>query len=161
MPARGRRPGPPQASAAGLRAAVLRLLGRRDYTTAELGDRLRARGFEPSEVERTLRDLTGEGLVDDRRVAGAHVRLASQVKNRGRRRIERELTARGLDPVVVHEALAALPAEEDEAAIRRILARKQLPQRLSPADHRRLYAQLLRRGFGAETIARTLRSRED
>jgi regulatory protein len=125
----------PQSRPAGaLRLAALRLLGRRDYTTAELTVRLLDRGYVPEEVAATLARLTSEGALDDRRVARGHVRVASQAKGRGRLRIEAELHARGIDRDIAREALADLSADDDRRAIERFLARRQLLRRGFPAD---------------------------
>jgi regulatory protein len=143
------------------RLAALRLLGRRDYTRHELADRLLAREHPPDEVEAALDALTAEGLVDDRRVAAAHARTASELKGRGRLRIMRELEARGIGRAVAQDAVARLSPEHEAATIERFLARKRLPARLPAADHRRIFAQLLRRGFSADAIAAVLRTRSE
>jgi regulatory protein len=159
MAGRRRADGAERAPSGSPRAAALRLLGRRDYTRSELTDRLTARGYAPDDVEAALQRLAGEGLVDDRRVAAAFIRVASRVKGRGRIRIARDLEARGVDATIIRECLDALPEEEDDEAIQRILARRALPARLNMADRRRLFQQLLRRGFPADAIARALRDR--
>jgi regulatory protein len=153
---RGREEAPPAPSGSP-RAAALRLLGRRDYTAAELTRRLIERGHAPDEVEAALQRLAGEGLVDDRRVAAAFIRVASRVKGRGRIRIERDLLARGVAAGIVRDALAALPEDEDADAVRRILARRGIPDRITLAERRKLFRQLLRRGFPAEAISKALR----
>ena len=138
------------------RNLALRLLGRRDYTSAELQEKLVARGAAPEEVASLMAALRGQGLVDDRRVAAAHVRSASRVKLRGRARIARELAARGLDRDVIDEALAALPREAEAGTIADVLVRKRVPAKLSPAERRRLFQHLLRRGFSADAISKAL-----
>lgn len=161
MPRR-RRPGPPPARPAGsVRAAALRLLGRRDYTTAELTAKLIDRGYSHDEVSRALGQLAGDGLVDDRRAAAAHVRTASRVKGRGRLRIARELEARGLAPPVIADALSALTPDDETREIERLLERRRLPGRPDAAQRRRIFQHLLRRGFSAELIAAVLRQRGD
>jgi SOS response regulatory protein OraA/RecX len=72
-------------------------------------------------------------------------------------RIQRELDARGFDRELVRDALAEIPADEDANAIRRFIERKQHAIDGSPAGRRRLFNQLLRRGFSAETILRVLK----
>jgi SOS response regulatory protein OraA/RecX len=74
-------------------------------------------------------------------------------------RISRELEQRGIDRDIIREALAALPIADETAAIRRFLDRKHLPARLNPAEHRRVFGQLVRRGFSADLIAKALRGR--
>ena len=139
-----------------LRAAALRLLGRRDYTSAELQDKLVSKGADAEAAADVLTDLRQQGLVDDRRVAAAHVRTASRLKRRGRARIARELAARGLDRDVVDEALAALPRESEAEAIAEILLRKRVAAKLSVPERRRIFQHLLRRGFSAEAVAKAL-----
>jgi SOS response regulatory protein OraA/RecX len=110
-------------------------------------------------VGTALDGLAADGLVDDRRAAAAHLRTGSRVKGRGRFRLIRELEARGIDRDLAAELVAALPADEEAAAIDRILVRRRLAGRLTAAEHRRLFEQLLRRGFPPDTIADALKKR--
>jgi regulatory protein len=142
------------------RVAALRLLTRRDYTKAELRDKLAARDYSSEEIDEALADLASQGLVDDRRAAAAYVRTASRIKGRGRLRIQRELEARGLDRGTIRQALEELPASDETAALERFLQRRRLPARLAAADRRRLFQQLLRRGYTADLIAKALKARE-
>src|SRR5690242_6859922 len=108
------------------RTAALRLLSRRDYTSAELRDKLASREYSAGDIDEALASLAAERLLDDRRAAAAHVRTASRVKGRGRLRIQRELEARGLDRDVVRQALEELPAADESAALDRWLQRRRL-----------------------------------
>lgn len=155
------RPSAPDGPLRPLRAAALGLLGRRDYTTAELRTRLLDRGYADAEVDALLTALQADRLLDDGRVAAAHVRAASRVKRRGRLRIERELAARGVDRATARQALAALSKDDDVEAIRQILARRPAPSDSGPAARRRLYQHLLRRGFAPDAIARVLGRRDE
>jgi regulatory protein len=143
------------------RAAALRLLGRRDYTVFEMRQKLAARGCDADDVTTTIDALLAEGLLDDRRVASAHLRTAARVKGRGRVRIARELAARGITADIVDETVASLSDEEEASAVERLLVRKRLPARMSMPERRRLFQQLLRRGFRADVIAKVLRLRQD
>ena len=142
------------------RTAALRLLGRRDYTTVELRRKLIERGCEATAVDEALRRLAADGLLDDRRAAAAHVRTGVAVKGRGRRRLRQELQQRGVAATTITELTDSVASEDEEAAIERILTRKRVPPSLGAADHRRVFQQLLRRGFPAETIASVLRKRK-
>jgi regulatory protein len=141
--------------------AALRMLTRRDYTASELRTKLLAKEHTADDITAALESLTTDGFLDERRVAASHVRVASSVKGRGRLRIARELEARGLSKAVIREALEALPPEDEADTIRRFIARKNLPRHVPAPDHRRLFAQLLRRGFSADAIARVIRERRD
>ena len=144
---------PPSGSA---RLAALRLLGRRDYSSAELTTRLIDRGYPVDEVHAAIEQLTADRAIDDRRTAFAHVRQAARIKGRGTHRIRRELEARGLPPAIVRDALEQVSPDDDAAAIKRFLARRGRPGPLEPAERRRLFQQLLRRGFPADLIGRAL-----
>ncbi|NQW02518.1 MAG: regulatory protein RecX [Acidobacteria bacterium] len=135
------------------------MLTRRDYTAAELRAKLLDREHSASDITAAIADLTRDRFVDDRRVALAFLRVAADLKGRGRHRIERELEHRGVDKAIIREALATLPVTDEIASIRRFLERKHLPDRLSPAEHRRIFGQLMRRGFSADLIATAIRSR--
>jgi regulatory protein len=144
-----------------LRSDALRLLGRRDYTSAELEKKLLAKGADAAEVAAVLEDLRSRDLLSDRRAGAAHVRTAMRLKLRGRGRVARELMARGIDAELARELLAAMPADAEGAAIAAVLARKRLPARLSPIERRRIFHHLLRRGFSADAIQAALGARND
>jgi len=157
---RGRQPASPP-SPDTLRTAAFRLLGRRDLTRAELTTRLVQRGYTADDVRTVVDRLALDGYVDDRRTALAHVRTASRIKGRGRLRIQRELEARGVGRDLIREVLSDLGANDDLAAIRRFLSKRRLPADPSPADRRRLFQQLLRRGFPPSAIQKVLMAAED
>jgi len=141
------------------RVAALRMLTRREYTAFELREKLLKKEHPPDDITAALESLAADRLLDDRRVAISFVRVASSVKGRGRLRIARELEARGISKSIIREALDTLPAEDEVDSVRRFLERKRLPRHLPAADHRRLFAQLLRRGFSADVIARVIKDR--
>ena len=156
-PRRSKDSEPPDSATA--RTAALRLLARRDYTSRELRTRLVERGYAPDDVDTLIERLRSEKWLDDRRVAGAHARTASRIKRRGRHRIKRELEARGLDADAIREAIADLPEGNDRDAIDRFLARKRVSADPSPDERRRLFQQLLRRGFDTGEILKALKKR--
>jgi len=141
---------------ASARSSALRLLSRREYTTSELRQKLLDRDLPEADVDEALRALTTSRILDDRRAGAAHIRTASRIKGRGRLRIQRELEARGLDRALIRELLAELDPADELAAIRRFATRKRLPATLTPAERRRVFQQLLRRGFSADAIAKAL-----
>ena len=139
------------------RAIALRLLSRRDYTTAELRDRLLARGCEERETNDVISGLAADGTLDDRRVAAAYVRTAGRVKGRGRLRIVRELAARGIDRDVARELVRDLSPDDEAESIARVLTRKRVPPVPSAAERRKIVQHLLRRGFPGDAIDQALR----
>lgn len=145
---------------ASVRGAALALLGRRDYTAFELRQRLIDKGHDAGEVDEQIASLIADGSVNDRRVAANHVRVASQIKGRGRMRIRQELIARGVARAVADGVLAELPAEDENTAIQRFLARRKIPDGLPAEARNKVFQQLLRKGFTADAISKALRHRE-
>ena len=143
------------------RAAALALAARRDYTAAELERKLTDRGYEAETIATALAGLRDSRVVDDRRVALAHVRTARAIKGRGRVRIARELAARGLGRDLIDEALSGIEPGDELASIRRILTRKRWPANPSRADRQRMFRHLFARGFPADAIGKALGGRED
>jgi regulatory protein len=143
-----------------LRSAALRLLGRRDYTTAELREKLRTRGGVDADIDEVLSGLARQDLVSDRRAAAAHVRSAVRLKLRGRARVARELAARGVDADVASDVLSAMPRDAEREAIAAVLLKKRVPARQNQADRRKLFQHLLRRGFSSDVIAEVLRTHD-
>ncbi len=133
------------------------MLGRRDYTSAELRERLRGKGHDIVLIDSVLADLTADGTINDRRVAATHVRVANQIKGRGRHRIRQELVARGLTRHEADDAVAELDPADEASAIARFLSRKRGTGPLPLDARRRLFQQLLRKGFAAEAISKALR----
>lgn len=139
------------------RAAALKLLSRRDYTTAEIERRLAERGHEADAIAATIAALTSARLLDDNRVGAAFVRNASGMKGRGKLRIARELEARGVSRPLIRELTAGLTAEDEATAIARVLDRMRVRHPIDPDTRRRLFGRLLRRGFTADAIGKALK----
>ena len=140
--------------------AGLTLLAARDLSAAQLGDRLRRRGFTPQDIDAAIVRLRREGALDDHRAAAAFARRAMAVRRRGPARIARELAARGVDPSVAEAAIAeALDGRSPEALLERSLDRRLSGPIASRAEFRRLYQYLLRQGFEGAMAAAALRRR--
>ena len=156
-PAGEAQPPPPSADAY---VAGLTLLAGRDLSAAQLGERLRRRGFAPDATDAAVTRLRREGALDDRRAAAAHARRAVEVRRQGPARIERELAARGVDTSVARAAIAeALEGRDVEELLDRSLARRLAGPIAGPAEFRRLYQYLLRQGFEGAMAAAALRRR--
>lgn len=146
---------------ASARGAALTLASRRDYTARELSDRLHDRGFDAPAIAAALDDLRARGIVDDARVAAAHVRTATAVKGRGRVRIKRELIARGVAADVIESAMAGVEKDDELASIRKILDRKRWVPGAPLAHRQKMFRHLLGRGFPADLISRALGRHDD
>lgn len=135
-----------QPRATELRAQAYRLLGRREYSVAELGQRLRQKwpDADREAIDDLLAALIAENLLSDRRFAESFVRAAI-ARLQGPLKIRAGLRARGVDDALVAPALNAGCADWTE------LARRWLGRHAGPGldfDARtRYYRRLVNRGF--------------
>ncbi|MBI2219795.1 MAG: regulatory protein RecX [Acidobacteria bacterium] len=138
---------------------ALRLLSRRELTTAELRTRLLDRGCSEPDVDTVIGRLLADRTLDDRRAAVAIARTHALVKARGRLRIERELQARGVDPDTARAALDEVFAElsEPELLERALRKRVRSGRIRDQAQFRRLYAYLVRLGYPTDKVVGLLK----
>ena len=142
--------------------AGLTLLAGRDLSAAQLGERLRRRGFAREAAAAAVTRLRREGALDDRRAAAALARRAVDLRRQGPARIARELAARGIDVSVAKAVIAdALAGREPEALLDRALARRLEGRVKTRAEFRRLYQYLVRQGFDGAAAAAALRRRAE
>jgi regulatory protein len=129
--------------------------------------RLLVRKGEPAaEVDETIERLTRAGLLDDANYARQLARSKALGAGMSRRRIQLELSKRGVARDVSTEAIARVFEDEsvdEEKLIERAAAKKlrTLAKLDSATQRRRLYAFLARRGFDADDIQRVLRNLVD
>ncbi len=138
---------------------ALRLLSRRELTTAELRTRLLDRGCSEADVDTVIGRLLADRTLDDRRAAVAIARTHALVKARGRLRIERELQARGVDPDTARATLDEVFAElsEPELLERALRKRVRSGRIRDQAQFRRLYAYLVRLGYPTDKVVGLLK----
>jgi SOS response regulatory protein OraA/RecX len=126
---------------------ALKLLQRRDYTTAELRSRLVAKfGAAPEDV---IQQLIQKNFLNDRRFAENYV---AKRKDRGEMTLRNEMTARGIAADMVNEVLE----EAEWPSLREAMAAKMKIWRLSGPlqshDAARLFRALLRLGYDEDAI---------
>ena len=97
------------------------LLGRRDYASFELADKLSAKGYTPSAIEEALGALRAERLLDDRRYLENFVR-SHTARGQGPARMRQELLQLGFGGEAIEAALEAGP--DYVALCREVRARK-------------------------------------
>ena len=137
-------------------AAALRILTRRDMSSAELLHRLTCKGFPETIVEETVARLREMGYLDDRRFAR---QWAESLIRNGRGygpRLRMELARQRVPDEIAAEVLASLAAEYDETdTLATLLARKFTefnPSSATDREKRRVVQYLQRRGFSIAAI---------
>ncbi len=132
---------------------ALRYLAQRPRSEAEVRQRLRRAGILPDEIEQTLLQLEGHGLIDDRAFAAYWVDQRRTFRPRGARLLQAELRARGVGAELA--AGAALTSDDD--AYRAAVKKARLLASLDERTFRTRLGQFLaRRGFDWDTIAPTV-----
>lgn len=87
-----------------LRSYAFALLTRRDYSQAELTEKLNQYAIDPEEVTHLVEELVQQNYQNDQRVA--EQTLASQIrKGKGLQRIKQALKAKQLDTELIYEEL--------------------------------------------------------
>ncbi len=142
---------------------AVRTLARRPLTVNELRARLVRRAARSPDVDAVIKRLRQANYLDDARLAESYAHFRRDYEGLGRQRVLRDLSRRGVDKAVAHEAVAESYTDSDEPdLIRRFLERK-VPQATppSPIDDRkqlvRLYRALIRAGFSSGKIVEALR----
>lgn len=133
------------------RAILLRQLTLGPRSRLQLERKLRERNVPEDLAERLLDRFEDVGLVNDAEFARMWVRGRGEAKSLGRAALRRELSEKGIGGDMAEEALGELTAEAEDAAARRLLARRVRPfDRDDPAardkELRRLVAMLARKG---------------
>ena len=143
-------------------ATALRMLARRELSTAQIRDRLKQRGFTRGAIDEAVSRLTSNGSLDDARVARAVARTRAHVKRQGRQRVARELALIGIPDQITEAALSDVFGDLDEAALLEQALERRLRGRISladPASRRRIVAALVRQGFAPGAVMRAMRTR--
>lgn len=135
---------------------ALNMLAARGRASGELRRQLVLRGELPAHAAAAVVRLLELGVLDDAAYSRQFARTRVAVGH-GPRRIQADLSQRGVPPALSQEAIRAVLAEPesqpDEALDRLVRRKLQVLARLdAPARDRRLQAFLARRGFGYEAI---------
>lgn len=147
------------AAAEAARIDAVRLLNRRPLSAGELDFRLRRKGHPPELVAAAVGRMVDKGLIDELRYARSLIELTLNRKAAGPALLKRKLFQHRINPAIIQQALAGVPAST--AADARALAEKKLRspslRKLEPDKrYRRLSGMLARRGFDPGVIRQAL-----
>lgn len=142
---------------------AMNLLTKREYTEQQLRRKLTDGFYPPEVIDEALAYVAGFHYTDDLRYAVTFI--TDHEATRSRRRIEQDLTRRGIDRRTLEAAWAEWESDggtQDEAAmIRALLSKKRYDtEHADIAEKRRIYAFLMRKGYSAEAVRRALRTEE-
>ncbi|MDN7131021.1 regulatory protein RecX [Halomonas sp. MC140] len=136
------------------RVIAIGLLARREYSRAELAQRLAKKSFEPAAIDECLDTLIEQGFQSDERFAASFVR-SRILRGQGVIRIKGELRQRGVDQETLNAAFESVVANEQvdwfELA-RETLARRFTSAGETPKERAKRERFLASRGFDFEQI---------
>ena len=141
---------------------ALGMLEARARGVVELRRLLLRKGEPEADVDEAIERLQRTGLLNDPNYARQFARSKALGAGHSRRRLQQELTKRGVAREVSDTAIEAVFDEEgvDEAASIERVARKKLRMLTKIDDatkRRRLYAFLARRGYDHDDVTRVMR----
>ncbi len=164
MPFRSRRRPEPLDEAALYQYAV-GALARQMRTVAEL-KRLMSRRVEPGETGESkmaavVARLADQHYLDDRAFASTYARLRQENQSFGKRRVQQELTRKGVQAELVASSLETAYAQvTEEELVRRYVARKRIKKPQDEKETARLVRRLVGAGFSFAVISTLLKSWE-
>jgi len=142
---------------------ALRLLKFRPRSEAELRQRLSRKGISSVTVEFLISECKRKGLIDDEKFARYLATQKMMVKPVGRRMLVHELKSKGINPLLVEQAVQEATEGKQELDVARELARGRILKlaELKPeVARRRLFGFLSRRGFSSEVVYQVVREME-
>ena len=140
------------------------MLSRRPYSVAELRRALEKKFPDASDVPGVLARLRQLGYLDDAKFAEAYASSLARVRNYGRHRIRRELKSKLVDYRVIDRAVENAFTSVNERELLERTVDKKIRTLRKPMTRARLASlcqSLVRRGFRADDIMRTIRSRPE
>ena len=133
---------------------ALRLLSFKPRSVKELEDRLKKKKYTPALVDKVIEGLKGQGLLDDEKFARLFAHSSVHTHPTGKRRLEFDLSKKGLSKDMVRKTLDSLEDYDEKKAARDLVFGRFQRMTGIPDEKKkaRLFAFLRRRGFSTETI---------
>ena len=139
-------------------AYAIRLLYRADYTSKMIEDKLLSRGLSKELAREVTDKLKSDGYTDDLDYGRKFIEDACNLKSKGAKYIEFELSKRGL----AKEDISSLMEEHYRPDIKRALDNilRKLSKELSDLDYKEIASvkgKLIRKGYSFDEIAKVLK----
>ncbi len=139
------------------RRKAIDLLARREYSRAELEQRLAQRGYEREAVQPVLDELARRGYQSDHRYAVAYIASRLRRRPQARRQLLLELKAKGVETVTAEAALREYARDNpnwEDAALEEAARRALRGRRVTREG---VAARLTRLGFSVAAAQRAAR----
>lgn len=138
---------------------LVRKLRAKQLSVSEARTVLRSNDVDRDTIDEILDEFQHRGYLDDRTLASLLVTAGVERKSQGRVALSRTLAQRGISRVIIDEALAELPDDDEERALEYARSKARSMARLDhDAALRRLLGQLARRGYGGSAAMNAART---
>jgi regulatory protein len=127
-----------------MRAFAYRLLGRREYSIFELGQRLRRKWPAVGDIDVLIKALVDENLLSDERYVESFVRFRLQ-RYQGPLKIQAALSSKGVSSALIVSELEAHSQEWPDLATEWLARQTSLPVDFD--GKKKYYRRLVSRGF--------------
>lgn len=137
---------------------ALHFLKYRPRSCFEIERKLKQKKFNSDEINKTIRVLKQEGLLNDIEFAKMWIRDRNQLRPSGQKLLFLELRKLGIDSEIAQNALNQEDLSELEKASKAFERKKKIYAKLSPDDfEKKMIGFLSRRGFNWEAISEVLK----
>ncbi|MBI4050237.1 MAG: RecX family transcriptional regulator [Candidatus Doudnabacteria bacterium] len=133
---------------------AIALLNIRMHTTGELFQKLKQKGFQPTDIQEALRELEGQKFLNDQKFAEIFVENMKRYKDWGFYGIKGKLLARHIPSSMAEAALAEFFGIADEEQVARRLIGKL--RRQGRDTFEKLARSLQSKGFRSEVIRKVM-----
>lgn len=120
------------------------LLSRRDHSKKELLRKLREKGYTDG-AEAAIEKLEESGYIDDERFCRMYASELVRLKGYGKRRVEQELSFKGVDRDIIRSVLDEILFDTDKLS--GIIKRKYLSKMSDEKGRRKAFDALVRLGY--------------
>jgi len=138
-------------------------LARRMRTVRDLRRLMKTRAIPGAEGEAAMEAVVSRlkdlNYLSDTRFAADYTRLRKENEKFGRRRVQQDLSAKGVPNELAQSALATAYDDIDEVALaRQYCDRKRMKQPANDKETARMVGRLMRAGFSSSSIFKVLKS---
>ena len=138
-------------------------LARRMRTVRDLRRLMKTRAIPGAEGEAAMEAVVSRlkelNYLSDTRFAADYTRLRKENEKFGRRRVQQDLSAKGVPNELAQSALATAYDDIDEVALaRQYCERKRMKQPANDKETARMVGRLMRAGFSSSSIFKVLKS---
>lgn len=140
---------------------AMNLLKGREYTTEELRRKLKQGMYPDKVIEEALAYVASFRYTDDLRYAVSYITYHEEDKSR--RRIEQDLTAKGISRETLAKAWIEWQeqggTQDEQAMIKQLLEKRHYDsEHADMKERQKIFAFLMRKGFSNEAVRRALRA---